>query len=286
MSAYLEIVRAGSLTTTQDYGRPGYAHLAVPPSGALDLPAHRLANRLVGNPETDATLETTLDGVALRATQPCYIAVTGALAPITVDRRSVGWSVPIRLQPGQLLNVGRATLGVRCYLAVSGGIDANPTLGSRATDLLSGLGPTPLRDGERLPVGTATNPVSVLDFAPYPLPTNSCLRLPLHAGPRSDWITPSSRSQLTSTTWTVSEDSNRVGMRLNGPALHRAITNELPSEGVVLGSVQIPADGRPVVFLADHPTTGGYPVVGVIPQPHLWCCAQASPGTRIQFSPR
>jgi len=286
MSAYLEIVRAGSLSTIQDYGRPGYAHLAVPPSGALDLPAHRLANRLVGNPETYATLETTLDGMTLQATRPCYIAVTGALAPITLDRHSAGWSVPLRLQPGQLLNVGRATHGVRCYLAVSGGIDANPTLGSRATDLLSGLGPAPLHDGECLPIGTATNPVSLLDFAPYPLPPNGCLRLPLHTGPRSDWITTTSRSQLTTTTWTVSADSNRVGLRLDGPALQRAITNELPSEGIVLGSVQIPADGRPVVFLADHPTTGGYPVVGVIPQPHLWRCAQAVPGTRIQFSPR
>jgi len=286
MSASLEIVRAGSLTTIQDCGRPGLAHLAVGASGALDMPAHRLANRLVGNDEAAATLETTLDGVAVRATHRCHVAVTGAVAPITRDDRGVGWSVPIPLHPGQILNVGRATHGVRCYLAVSGGIDTPPTLGSRSTDLLSGLGSAPLHDAEVLPIGTHTNPAALIDFAPYPLPAQGILRLPLHWGPRSDWITPASLRQLASTTWTVTADSNRVGMRLEGPAQQRSITTELPSEGVVLGALQIPADGRPVVFLADHPTTGGYPVIAVIPPPQIWRCAQAAPGTSIQFSPR
>ena len=284
MTRGIEILRPGALSTIQDLGRPGHGHLAVPPSGALAPSAHSLANRLVGNDESAATIETTVDGITLRANTICYVAVTGALAPVTVDHTAASWSMPLLLRPGQVLDVGRATHGLRNYIAFSGGAAAPATLGSRSTDLLSGLGPPKLRAGDRVPLGPPQGTAAPIDFAPYPLPAPEVLRLRLYPGPRRDWVTPSSLDQLAATTWTVTSASNRVGLRLDGPPLHRAITRELPSEGVVLGSLQIPADGRPVIFLADHPTTGGYPIIGIVPQEDLSHCAQSVPGTRIRFT--
>lgn len=284
MTRSIEILRPGALSTIQDLGRPGQGHLAVPPSGALDLPAHRLANRLVGNDESAATIETTIDGITLRTNALCYVAVTGALAPVTVDRTPASWALPLLLRPGQVLEIGRATHGLRNYIAISGGVASPMVLGSRATDVLSGLGPTVLRAGDILPLGPVREAAPAIDFAPYPVPTGDVLTLRLYPGPRTDWVTPSSLNQVAETTWTVSPASNRVGLRLDGPPLERAITHELPSEGVVLGSLQIPPDGRPVLFLADHPTTGGYPIIGVVPPEDLSQCAQSVPGATIRFT--
>lgn len=150
----LAVVRAGALTTVQDLGRPGYAHLGVPRSGALDAPAAALVNRLVGNPPEAAVLETTLNGCALRPRCPVTVAVGGAPCPVTVDGRPVAWGAPVRVPAGALLDIGAALSGVRTYVAVSGGVAVEPVLGSRSTDLLSGLGPPPLTDGAVLPWGT------------------------------------------------------------------------------------------------------------------------------------
>ena len=282
MSDHLETVRGGALTTVQDLGRRGFAHLAVPRAGALDVPAMRLANRLVGNPEDTAVLETTLDGVALRAGRRCHVAVTGALAEVRVGERPAGWGVPLLVRPGEVIDVGPARYGVRSYLAVSGGIAVEPTMGSRSTDLLAGLGPAPVRTGSVLPLGPAVGEPACIDYAPYPLPGGE-LHLTCYLGPRDDRITDGSIGLLRSATWTVSAQSNRIGLRLEGPTLRWRTSDELLSEGLVLGSVQVPTDGQPVLFLADHPATGGYPVVGVVPSPDVWLCAQAAPGTTIRF---
>ncbi|GII98209.1 biotin-dependent carboxylase-like uncharacterized protein [Sediminihabitans luteus] len=281
----LEVVRAGALTTVQDLGRPGFAHLGVTGSGALDLPAHRAANRLVGNPDACATLETTLTGCALRALAPVVVAVTGAPAPVRVDGAPAPWGAPVSLAVGQVLDVGTAVAGVRSHVAVAGGVDAAPVLGSRSTDLLSGLGPAPLRDGDLLAVGApGAAPVGGPVGVPLPGPPEE-LALPVVLGPRADWFTPAALTTLWRGTWTVSSASNRVGLRLDGPALERARTDELASEGMVLGAIQVPPEGRPIVFLADHPVTGGYPVVGVVPAAALAAVAQATPGTPVRFTP-
>ncbi|AIA02223.1 antagonist of KipI [Streptomyces noursei] len=164
----LSVVRAGALTTVQDLGRPGHAHLGVPRSGALDGPAHRLANRLVGNPATAATLETTLTGCAVRPRTATTVAVTGAACPVTVDGRPAPWGAPVHVPAGAVLELGAATHGVRCYLACAGGITVEPVLGSRATDLLSGLGPEPLADGTVLPLGCPYGPPAAADAARSP----------------------------------------------------------------------------------------------------------------------
>ncbi|MBM7171784.1 biotin-dependent carboxyltransferase family protein [Streptomyces sp. G44] len=276
------VVRAGALTTVQDLGRPGHAHLGVPRSGALDPSAARLVNRLVGNPPDAAVLETTLTGCAVRPRRPVTVAVGGAPCPVTVDGRPAAWGAPVRVPAGALLDVGAALCGVRAYLAFDGGVAVEAVLGSRSTDLLSGLGPPPLADGTVLPLGRASGPHARVDTAPQPAPPRE-LVLRVTFGPRADWFTPAALRTLTTRAYRVSSASNRIGLRTEGPALERAVQGELPSEGVVLGAVQVPPDGRPVVFLADHPTTGGYPVVAVVREADLAAAAQAPPGTPVRF---
>ncbi|MFL6129058.1 MAG: biotin-dependent carboxyltransferase family protein [Mycobacteriales bacterium] len=271
----LTVLRAGPLTTVQDLGRPGYAHLGVPRSGAADRPALRRANRMVGNPEDAAGLETTLLGTRVRLEADRWVAVTGAGAEVSVDGRPV--RSPFEVRAGAALRVGTARRGLRSYLAVGGGIAVPEVLGSRSTDRLSGLGPAPLRDGDRLPLGPPTDP-GVPEDEPE-LPAEPVLRL--RTGPRADWF--AGTGPLTAGAYTVGTDSDRIGLRLDGPRLTRVRHQELPSEGLVLGAVQVPADGRPVLFLADHPTTGGYPVVGVVHPDDVPLAAQARPGGRLRF---
>lgn len=289
----ISIVKPGLLTTIQDLGRPGYAHLGVARSGALDAPALARANALVGNPATAAGLETTLTGVTLRAEADITIAVTGAAAPVTVDGEPVAFDAPVAVPSGSLVEVGRAHHGVRSYIAVAGGITVAPVLGSRATDTLSGLGPPPMRAGFVLPLGKpsavpgaipATQPAPPLAPSTPPAASGE-LTVRIRLGPRHDWFSVPARDALLSEPYVLSVKSNRVGARLTGPPLTRSVLTELPSEGIVLGAVQVPADGQPLVFLADHPTTGGYPVIAVVERADLPLLAQARPGTAIRFTP-
>ncbi|HEX2314442.1 MAG TPA: biotin-dependent carboxyltransferase family protein [Thermomonospora sp.] len=277
----IEVLRPGPLATVQDLGRPGLAHLGVPGSGAADRRSLRLANRLVGNPEDAAGLELTFGGAALRFHEAAWVAVTGAPAPLTVDGRPCGLNAPCRVPAGALVEFGIPLEGARTYLAVRGGVDVPPVLGSRSTDLLSGLGPAPLAAGDRLPVAPYENgPPMVVDQAPVPpLPLLPTLRvLP---GPRDDWFAPGAFAALTSGAWEVTADSNRVGVRLAGRPIERARQGELPSEGMVTGAIQVPPDGMPIVFLADHPTTGGYPVIAVVAAADIPLAAQLKPGQRV-----
>jgi biotin-dependent carboxylase-like uncharacterized protein len=269
------VTDAGALTTVQDLGRRGWAHLGVPRSGALDQPALALANRLVGNPESAAGLETTLTGVSLRAERAATVAVTGARCDVRVDGRAVGWGSALVVGAGAEVHVGPATQGLRSYVALAGGVDVEPVLGSRSTDLLSGLGPLPLQAGDRLPLGRPGRvPSGGVDAVPRPPGRTVRLRL----GPRADWLSVEAVEILDGATYEVAVASNRIGLRLSGPALTWAVDDELPSEGMVLGAVQVPPNGQPLIFLHDHPTTGGYPVVAVAVEADLSVCAQARPG--------
>ena len=284
MSGKLEVVRAGALTTIQDLGRFGHAGLGVPRSGALDQPAHRLANRLVGNSADAATLETTLTGVAVRTTQAVTVAVTGAPAPVRIDDRPAAWASAVHVPAGAVLDVGAASSGLRSYVAFSGGIAVAPVLGSRSTDLLSCLGPAPPRDGDNLPLGEPLGHPIHTDMALWEAPPQE-LVLPVLLGPRDDWFTATALRTLGAARFSVSSHSNRIALRMNGPVLERAVHGELASEGMVLGGIQVPPDGKPVVFLADCPTTGGYPVIGVVPESRLATAAQATPGLPVRFVP-
>ncbi|HEX4724991.1 MAG TPA: biotin-dependent carboxyltransferase family protein [Pseudonocardiaceae bacterium] len=280
------VLETGPLALVQDLGRPGNGHLGVPPSGALDAPALRLANRLVGNEEDSAGIEVLFGGLRLRADCSCVVAVTGPATPVTVNGRARDSHTPIHLADGHVLAIGTPETGLRGYLGFAGGVAVTVELGSRSTDVLSGIGPPPLKVGDVLPLGQSIgSPAGVDVLGPRPVPAE--IRVPVLLGPRDDWFEAPAR-QLTEGQWQVSSDSNRVGLRLTGPALSRAPEfdgTELPSEPVVTGAVQVPAGGRPVVFLADHPTTGGYPVIGVVPRESLPALAQARPGTTIKFTP-
>jgi biotin-dependent carboxylase-like uncharacterized protein len=190
---------------------------------------------------------------------------------------------PVQVGAGSLLEVGMPWAGVRTYVGVRGGLAVSPVLGSRATDLLSQLGPPVVRDGDRLPVGPASGVVPGVDVAPTrALAAEPVLRVT--AGPRVDWFTTAAVAALSSRGFEVTAQSDRVGVRLAGPVLERTRSDELASEGLVEGAVQVPPDGHPVLFLADHPVTGGYPVIAVLHPDDVPVAAQCRPGQRVRFA--
>jgi biotin-dependent carboxylase-like uncharacterized protein len=278
----IEVLEPGGLTTVQDVGRPGYAWLGVPHSGAADVPALRLANRLVGNPENAAALEVTLGGLVVRFASAATLALTGAPCSATAGSRALPGLAPVSVPAGTVLRLGLPESGLRTYMAVRGGIAVPATLGSRSTDVLSGLGPPALAGGDRLPVGGMAAGDITVDVAPVePVLTRTSLRV--LAGPRTEWFATDAVAALCREPYVVSTESDRVGVRLTGRAIERVRTDELPSEGLVTGAVQIPPDGQPVVFLADHPVTGGYPVLGVVVAADVPVVAQARPGGAVHF---
>ncbi|MET0932628.1 MAG: biotin-dependent carboxyltransferase family protein [Mycetocola sp.] len=287
MSA-LTVLTAGPLTTVQDLGRPGYAALGVSGSGALDRRALTLGNRLVGNDEGAAGLEIAVGGFSGVADRDVWIAVTGAWGPVSVGGRLVDPNHPVFVPAGTALEIGPAEFGLRYYVAVGGGWDVPPVLGSRSTDLLSGIGPAPVRDGDVLPIGSPhTAGIPALDVAPWSPPDLGPVSVPLSVGPRADWFAPGALERLFTDTWTFSAASNRVGARLEGRPLDRSLAaearGELPSEGMVAGALQVPPSGLPTVLLADHPTTGGYPVIAVVASGALDVFAQLRPGQQLTF---
>lgn len=278
----LEVLATGSLALVQDLGRPGIAASGVARSGAADRGALRLANRLVANAEGAAGIECVFGGLAVRALSALTVAVTGAPAPADVDGTPMGHNAVLALRPGQVLTLGGPASGLRTYLAVRGGVDIAPVLGSRATDLLSGTGPPQLAAGDLIPTGPEPPTIPLVDLAPVAPPPAGEVTLRAVLGPRANWITDPAR--LAHIAWTASSRSNRIGIRLDGGTLGRADDTELPSEGVARGAIQVPPGGEPVLFLADHPVTGGYPVVAVVLDADVDRAAQVRPGQCVRFT--
>jgi biotin-dependent carboxylase-like uncharacterized protein len=271
----IEVLATGPLATVQDLGRPGYQHLGIGRSGAADQRAHRLANRLVGNAETAATLEFTLGGLVVRLLQPATVALTGAPCGGGPD-----WNVALTLPAGARLATGPAKTGLRSYLAVRGGIAIEPVLGSRATDLLAGLGPAVLAAGAKLAVGTDI--VGEPSGEPAAEPVVSGAPIRVLPGPRTDWF--DDPAELFARIWTVQPDSNRIGVRLAGEPLGRKRPGELPPEPMLPGAIQVPPSGQPIILFRDAPVTGGYPVIGVLPAAELDRLAQLRPGDQLRFA--
>lgn len=284
--AELDVVELGALALVQDLGRPGLASLGVGPSGAADRSSHALGARLLGQGPELASLEV-VGGLALRARRSTTVVVTGARCGVWVDDRPIGLNSPFLLGAGQLLRIGRPTAGLRSYVGVRGGIDVAPVLGSRSHDTLSGIGPRPLAIGDRIPVGRPAGVSGgdlLVDVAPVAGPSDGTVGLDALPGPRLDRL--DDVAALTGTTWTVASESDRVGVRFAGAALDRSTAHgatEVPSEGLVRGAVQVPPGGVPVVFLADHPVTGGYPVVAVLTEHACDLAAQLVPGQQVRL---
>lgn len=282
----LRVVRSGPLTTIQDAGRPGWAHVGVTNSGAADRAALRLANRLVGNPEDAAAVEAVFGGLQLTATDSLVLAITGAHAAATLNGVPVPHASILYLTAGDCLTLGTPASGLRSYVAVSGGITTDDVLGCRATDTLSGLGPDPVTAGDVLSVGPQRSVPTLHAPAPPLRREDAVLDLETLPGPRTDWL--ADPGALVGP-WEVSDRADRVGVRLSGTPLARrpeVTGRELPSEGVVRGSIQLPGNGLPVIFGPDHPVTGGYPVVGVLTEASSDRLAQARPGQLVVLHPR
>ncbi len=278
MTRSLTVLASGPLTTVQDAGRVGQASLGIGRSGACDRSSYRLANRLVGNEPGAAVLEATFGGLALRADHGVTVVTTGARCEGETPHNA-----PVWLPAGAQLRLGSPAAGLRTYLAVRGGIAVDPVLGSRSTNILAGLGPEVVVEGDTIPLGESQCPMPGVDVAPVPLPTGGGLDVRVLAGPRLDWFSKDAWTTLTGRAYTVSGDCNRVGARLDGPRLERSHTGELPSEGMMRGALQVPPSGTPVLFLADHPVTGGYPVIGYVVDDDVDLCAQLRPGQTVRF---
>jgi KipI family sensor histidine kinase inhibitor len=288
--AAVEVVRPSLQLLVQDAGRPGYAALGVSASGAADHRAMHDANRAVGNTSEAAVLES-VGGAVLRFRGSGVAAVTGAFGSLTLQEaggalRPVAHGEPFATVDGDELTLGHSERGLRYVIAVRGGLDAAPALGSRAADTLAGLGPVALTAGVVLPVGDAGRHAVEPAVVPRELPApGELVDLEITLGPRDDWFTAAALATLTGQEWTVTPRSDRVGIRLQGEVpLERALGGELPSEGAVTGAIQVPPDGQPVLFLPDHPLTGGYPIIGALTDRSLDLAGQLAPGVRLRFT--
>ncbi|MCL1871798.1 MAG: urea amidolyase family protein [Promicromonosporaceae bacterium] len=291
----LDVVAPGAQAVVEDLGRGGVAHLGVGASGAADRRSLRAANRAVGNDAGAAAVETE-GGLHVRASGHLVVALAGAPAPAEIRRSGAAepaeapFAAPFALRDRDELLLGAPPRGRRTYLAVRGGLDAAVTLGSRSTDTLGHVGPPRLAAGARLPVGTA--PIAAVETSDAGAPDPTSLPAPgetatlrVVAGPHDDWFD-DGVAALTGQVWEVTSLADRVGVRLAGEALRRTAAHadaELPSEGMVTGAVQVPPNGQPILFLPDHPVTGGYPPVAVVIEADLPLLGQLPAGARVRF---
>ena len=284
MSRAVEVVEPGPLTLVQDLGRRGHLAVGVGRAGAADVSSYRIGGRLLGNPPGLGALEATFGGLRLRARGDLLVCLTGAQGPAEVDGRAMPYAAPFPVRDGQELCLRMPLSGLRTYVSFRGGLAVPEVLGSRSTDTMSGLGPEPLRSGQVLEVGAAWDDFPRVDLAPLPPPPSGAVELAVLPGPRQDWF--ARPHSLAEREWSVSGRSDRKGIRLEGEPIERHPTwrdAELPSEGMVRGAIQVPANGLPVLFLNDHPVTGGYPVIGVVRTADVDRAAQLQPGQILTF---
>ena len=268
----IEVVKPGALTTVQDAGRSGYGHLGVPRAGAFDTRAWTLANRLVGNPQTAAVCEALAGGFGFIVRERLTFAVTGAHGQVLIDGRPHDTGTPIHVHPGAQVTLGQPVRGIRYYIGFAGGVQVAAVMGSRSYDTLGGIGPQPLQAGQVLEIGVKHADPTV-DHAPAADTTAPFGILP---GPDA---TPVLLERLVGQAWDMDPQSNRIGVRLQGTPLPVGQTS-LPSKPMVLGAVQVPPNGLPIILGPDHPTTGGYPVIAVVARRSMDDVAQWSGGAR------
>lgn len=286
----IEVLRPGLLTTVQDRGRVGYQKFGVPVSGAVDEIALRVGNILVGNPQGAAALEITALGPELRFLADAVVALTGAEVEADLDGRSVPWYQSFRIRAGQALDVRTCTRGLRAYLAVAGGIDVPVLLGSRSTCLVAGFGGfhgRGLAPSDVLRVGAPSAPAANLSGREVPgewrprRESSATVRVVL--GPQDDAFTEEGRRTFLESVYRVSPHADRMGCRLDGPAIAHRASADIISDWIPPGGVQIPGDGKPIVLLADRQTTGGYPKIATVIGPDIPLVAQSRPGDALRF---
>ena len=284
----LVVEHPGMQTTVQDLGRPGYGPMGVSPSGAADAVSLRLANLLVGNPAEAAALEMTLLGGSYVFPEGGVIALAGADFGASLNGRALETAVAHAVMPGGKLSLGQTRSGARCYLGIAGGVRVAPVLGSASTHLLSGLGGfngRALRKGDVLEIGVPTKrlPVRKLSseardmFQPRKI-------LRVTAGPQSDWFLEDAQRSLLQSVFRVTEQADRMGLRLEGPALALRTAKEMISEGVSLGAVQVTPSGQAILLFVEQQTAGGYPKIANVIGADLFCIGQLRPRDEIHFA--
>lgn len=289
-AAGLRVLAAAFPILVQDAGRPGQASDGISASGAMDLPSLRRANRRAGNPPDTPALEITLGPARLAVDSPATLVLDGAAERAEIEsggaRLPVDVTRPFALDPGDVLVIAPPQRGMRSYLAIRGGFDAPRLLGSASRDTLAEIGPDPLGPG--VAIGFARASAFAVDPDPAPLPAfpapGGVVVLPVTMGPRSDWFPQAALDLLLAQEWEVTPQSSRVGIRLSGQPLLRDDARELPSEGTERGAIQVPHSGQPVLFLADHPLTGGYPVIANVAAHHLDLAGQIPIGAKVRFN--
>lgn len=280
----LTVVKPGMLTTVQDLGRRGLQGQGVPVSGPMDAYSHRLANQLLGNDPAAAALEITLMGPELLADGEMTCAACGADISITVDEKPAPMNEPFRVRPGARLRWGTRIRGTRMTLAVRGGVDVAPVLGSRATHLASRMGPfggRSLRAGDVLPIGAADGGRSLAGH-PLEMPEGGA-RLRVVPGAHRGRFTDDAWGLLVRARYTVSPQSNRMGYRLDGAVLSHAGSADILSEAMPNGAIQVPASGQPILLLVERATTGGYATIANVITADLPIAGQLAPGEWIEF---
>jgi 5-oxoprolinase (ATP-hydrolysing) subunit C len=285
----IEVVRPGVLATVQDLGRPGLGRFGVSPSGAMDPLALRMANRLLGNPAGAPALELTGPGAELRFLHDAPYALAGADLGATLDGAPAPLHQAARAPAGAVLRFARRARGARATLALAGGIEVAPVLGSAATDLDAGLGGGALGRGARLAAGAADPPAVSSPWRPSPAllalayDDPFLLRYLPHADPA---LGGGAAAVFASASWKVTERSNRTGYRLAGPAplpLSAGRAADRLSEPLAPGTLQVPPDGQPIMLMADRQTVGGYPILGHLAAADRTRAAQLWPGDMVRF---
>lgn len=284
----LHVLEPGMLTTVQDAGRFGHGVLGVSASGAADQLSLRVGNLLVGNDPTAPALEMTLVGGAFRFDDAAVVALAGSDFGATLSGRVLPTWAVAHVGAGELVRVGRTRAGARCLLCVRGGIAVPPVLGSASTHLRSSLGGLEgraLRRGDSLPIGPDPGtPLRRLRAGAEPLASILFRRvLRVTSGPQFEWFTPEALARFHDSAWEVTEEADRMGLRLVGPPLARAHNEQLLTEGVCLGAVQVPEGGQPIVLFVDQQTTGGYPKIANVITADLPAVGQLRPRDRVRF---
>ncbi len=281
----LEVLEGGLLTTIQDLGRYGYERFGIPVAGAMDPFALQAANALVGNPWSEAALEITMAGPTLRATESCLIAVTGGDLTSRLNGREIPLWMAVFVRKGGIIDFGVRRAGCRAYLAVAGGVNVPSVMGSKSTYLRGGFGGfkgRALQKGDAIPLGRSSLHLPSLAGARLPadcLPRYSDKPVvQVILGPQADYFTEEGLATFLSSEYEVGLTADRMGYRLQGPTIAHRETADIISDGIVLGAVQVPADGQPIVMMADRQTTGGYTKIATVVSADIHLLAQCLPG--------
>lgn len=286
----LAVLDPGLKTTVQDLGRPGYLRDGIPPSGPMDREAFLLANRLVGNEDNAAGLECTLWGPKLECRGEGLMAITGAEVDLKINGMRVPRWTALRVKSGDVIHVGQAKAGFQAYLALAGGIDLPPVLGSRATYLrgrLGGLEGRALKKGDLLPLGRLPFPLDGLEgqtVRPELMPSFSAeVEVRVILGPQDDCFTPEGIAAFLTGPYQVTPQADRMGYRLEGPKVPHKRGHDIVSDGIPLGGIQVVGEGQPIILLVDRQSTGGYTKIATVISLDIGRVAQARPGDQIRF---